>query len=280
MAEPASLRVTLLRKLKSVLFTLAARNAGSRLYAPHKVSELRRMLELPFDPSHLPRGFGHKLDERLVEYPWLFFVLPDGPGELLDAGSALNHDFILDQPSLQSKKMTIMTLAPEAHNFWDRGISYLYGDLRHTCFRDELFDFIVSVSTLEHIGLDNQRFHSAQLRGQVGQAMQAGSHLEAVNEFRRILKPGGRCYITVPFGKKFRGKWHQVFDADMVDELVTAFAPASHTETYFRHLPEVGWQTSSRSAASDAVYFDYQVDRPWSGCPAAAEAVACLELRK
>jgi SAM-dependent methyltransferase len=270
----------LLRKLKSVLFTLAARNAGSRLYAPHKVSELRRMLEIPFDPSHLPKGFGHQLDERLVEYPWLFSRLPDTPGELLDAGSALNHDFVLCHPRLQSKKITIMTLAPEAHSFWERGINYVYGDLRHTCFRDNFFDFIVSLSTLEHIGLDNQRFHSAQLGGELDQAMQIGSHLEAVKEFRRMLRPGGRCYITVPFGKRFRGKWHQVFDGMMIDELVATFAPALHTEKYFRHQSEVGWQASSRDAASDAVYFDYQVDRPWPGCPAAAEAVVCLELQK
>jgi SAM-dependent methyltransferase len=275
MARPASLREELLRKIKSVLFDLGARNAGSRLYAPYKVSELRRLLELPFNPDHVPEGFGYKLDERLVEYPWLFSRLPEGPGELLDAGSVLNHDFILSHEKLQAKKLTIMTLAPEAHSFWDRGINYVYGDLRRTYFRDECFDFVVSVSTLEHIGLDNQRFHAGGLNETA-----AGSHLAAVQEFRRTLKPGGRCYITVPFGKKFRGQWHQVFDGAMVKEMVAAFAPSSFTETYFRHLPEAGWQASSRSAAADAVYFDHEVDQPWKGCPAAAEAIVCLELVK
>jgi SAM-dependent methyltransferase len=276
MAEPAPLRLALMRKIKSVLFKLAARNAGSRLYAPHKVSELRRLLELPFDPDNVPHGFGYKLDERLVEYPWLFSRLPETPGELLDAGSVLNHDFILSHPGLKSKKITIITLAPEGHSFWNLGINYVYGDLRQTYFRGDYFDFIVCVSTLEHIGLDNQRFHP----GQLSNLGHAGSHLEAVKEFRRTLKPGGRCYITVPFGKSFRGHWHQVFDGDMIDELVATFRPSWFKETYFRHLPSAGWQTSSRKAASDAVYFDYQVDRLWPGCPAAAEAVVCLELEK
>src|SRR4030088_2822748 len=111
MAEQGTLRLALLRKIKSILFDIGARNAGSRLYAPHKVSELRRLLELPFDPDNVRKGFGYKLDERLVEYPWLFSRLPDGPGALLDAGSVLNHDFILSHSRLQSKNITIMTLA-------------------------------------------------------------------------------------------------------------------------------------------------------------------------
>lgn len=276
MAGPASLREAFLRKLKSVLFALGARNAGSRLYAPHKVSELRRLLDLPFDPNHVPHGFGHKLDERLVEYPWLFSRLPDSPGELLDAGSILNHDFILSHSKLQGKKLTIMTLAPEGKSFWDRGINYIYGDLRQTYFRDSYFDFVVCISTLEHIGLNNQRFHA----GQLNETAPCGSHLQGVQEFRRVLKPGGRCYITVPFGKRFRGRWHQVFDGDMIDDLLAAFAPASHTETYFRHLPDAGWQISARNAASNAIYFDFEVDKPFPGCPAAAEAIVCLELIK
>ena len=280
MAKSTLLREAFLRKLKKVLFDLGARNAGSRLYAPHKVSELRRVLEMPFDTRNLPRGFSYRLDERLVEYPWLFSRLPAGPGELLDAGSVLNHDFILShptlQPKLQGKKLTIMTLAPEGYSFWDRGINYVYGDLRRTYFRDESFDLVVCVSTLEHIGLENQRFHSTNLE----ETAAGGSHLDAVKEFGRVLKPGGRCYITVPFGKKFRGKWHQVFDSGMVDEVVEAFAPVRVTETYFRHLPDAGWQTSSRSASADAIYFDYEVDKPWKGCPATAEAVVCLELEK
>ncbi len=276
MSPKASLHEALLRKIKSVLFDLGARNAGSRLYAPHKVSELCRVLEMPFDGGKLPPGFGHMLDERLVEYPWLFSRLPNGPGELLDAGSVLNHDFILGHERLKGKKITIMTLAPEGHSFWDRGINYVYGDLRHTHFRDDYFDSIVCVSTLEHIGLDNQRFHS----GNLDEAEQGGTYLAAVEEFRRTLKPGGRCYITMPFGKNFRGQWHQVFDGDMVDEMVATFAPSSSKETYFRHLPDVGWQTSSRSAAADAIYFDYEVDKPFPGCPAAAEAIVCLEMVK
>ena len=105
--------------------------------------------------------------------------LPGTPGELLDAGSVLNHDFILSHPGLMSKKITIMTLAPEDHSFWNMGINYVYGDLRHTYFRDEYFDFVVCISTLEHIGLDNQRFHP----GEFSRIRHPGSHLAACRNF-------------------------------------------------------------------------------------------------
>lgn len=65
----------------------------------------------------LPPGYGVGVDERCIEYPWLLAHLHDGPEVLLDAGSTLNHDFVLDLPVFQRKVMHILTLAPEANCF-------------------------------------------------------------------------------------------------------------------------------------------------------------------
>ena len=43
----------------------------------------------------LPREYGKYLDERVVEYPWLFSRLAQAEGRVLDAGSMLNFDYIL-----------------------------------------------------------------------------------------------------------------------------------------------------------------------------------------
>src|SRR5207245_6966967 len=48
--------------------------------------------------SKLPKHFGERFDERCVEYPWLLAQLQSEPEILLDAGSALNHVFILEHP--------------------------------------------------------------------------------------------------------------------------------------------------------------------------------------
>src|SRR5450432_2197498 len=72
----------------------------------------------------IPRAFGIAIDERVVEYSWLFDRLKriDGSlGHVLDAGSTLNHDFILDRDPLRKADLTIMTLAPEKRCYWYEG---------------------------------------------------------------------------------------------------------------------------------------------------------------
>ena len=104
----------------------------------------------------LPQGYGYRLDARIIEIPWVLSrVRKHEGGRFLDAGSALNYDFVLEAPALKDKQTTIVTLAPEGQAFWQLGVSYVFGDLRDLDFRDERFDFIACISTIEHIGMDN-----------------------------------------------------------------------------------------------------------------------------
>ena len=88
-----------------------------------------------------------------------------------------------------------MTLAPEKYCQWYDGFSYVYGDLRDTFFRDQTFDIVICVSTIEHIGLDNTLLYTSDR--QHDERDETG-FLAAAREFKRILKPGGTCYVTVP----------------------------------------------------------------------------------
>jgi SAM-dependent methyltransferase len=264
-------------KLKAGLFVASRRHyAGTRRYGAYRLLQLREAVSRDCNIRALPAGFGRWLDERIIEYPWLFSHLPAGPGRLLDAGSTLNHDYVLAHEKLANKSVIIMTLAPEENCFWRRGISYLYGDLRNTRFRNEAFDCIVSLSVIEHVGLDNRMYAP----GAAAVEPHSEGYLDALREFHRILRPGGECYISVPFGKHSLRKWLQVFDGAMIDYVVEAFAPQSHTEEYFAYSESAGWQPATRESAADSVYFDVHADKPWPGCPAAAGAVACLRLVK
>jgi len=246
-------------------------------YRHYKLTELPRVVARPFDENNLATGFAWGLDERAVEYPWLFSRLPGHSGRLLDAGSVLNHDFLVHHPQLAEKTTTIMTLAPEDVCFWQEGISYVYGDIRDTCFRDDYFDYVVSLSTLEHIGLNNTLFYTKE---ESRNEQDPTAYLSAVTELRRILKPGGLCFISVPFGRRSVHEWLQIFDGDMVDRTIETFRPEFHAVTYFQYGGAKGWQLSNRDLAREAGYFDPMRGKRRRGGALAAEAVACLELRK
>jgi len=56
-------------------------------YAEYKLREIDRALRSgEFRADNLPAGYGFRLDERIVEYPWLFSRLPLGSGTLLTPG--------------------------------------------------------------------------------------------------------------------------------------------------------------------------------------------------
>jgi SAM-dependent methyltransferase len=215
----------------------------------------------------------HGVDKRVA--PLEFTI--DAPGLLLDAGSILNFDFVLEHPALQNKNLHICTLAPEAECFWHKGISYLFGDLRRLPYRDDWFDWIVSLSTLEHVGMDNTMLYTGDDTKKESRPL---DYLQAVAEFRRVLKPGGTLFVSVPFGRAQSNGWLQVFDQSGIERMVRGFGAGSCLMEYFFYNPE-GWQRSTASEAGGATFFDIHHAPGYdSDFAASARAICCLELKK
>jgi SAM-dependent methyltransferase len=208
----------------------------------------------------LPPGYGLDLDERCVEYPWLFAQRP--VGELLDAGSTLNHPYVLDRFLPMVTGLHCMTLAYEGLAFPERGVSYVYGDLRTLPYRDRVFDTVASVSTLEHVGMDN-----SQYGGGGRDADPAEERRRAVQELRRVARPLGRLFFTVPYGRHEDHGWIEQFDAERVAELAASLSDPVVTVYAYG---QGGWQVSSLEESAAAGYGDR--------VPAAA-AVACIAGR-
>jgi len=223
----------------------------------------------------VPAGFGASFDERVVEYSWVYGQLPADPGKMLDAGSALNHEFLLVRKPVASADLTICTLSPEKRCFFDRSISYVYDDLRDSMLRSDYFDTVVSISTIEHIGLDNTMLYTSD--ASKSEADDSG-YLAAVREFRRVIKPGGVCLITVPFGKPAVRGWFQVFDPSMIQSVIDAFQPVEYQVDYFAY-EQTGWHRSSAEALAKATFFDIHQDKPYDADMAAgARGVACIRM--
>ncbi|WP_009634492.1 methyltransferase domain-containing protein [Synechocystis sp. PCC 7509] len=232
----------------------------------------------------LSEKYGEFLDERVVEYPWFLSRVDNKTSKILDAGSILNYDYVLKHDRLCSKAITIVTLEPEPNCYWENRISYVFGDLRQLDFKDNCFDEVVSLSTIEHIGMNNSIYSD-------NEAFQEKKNLDfllAVKEFKRVTKPGGKVYISVPYGKYTDFGWYQQFTKEMIDQLIATFAPSKLVETYYCYEAG-GWSISDKEHCQDFAGFnihdtkyfnpkstkDYDPD--YAAC---SRAIAALELWK
>jgi SAM-dependent methyltransferase len=219
----------------------------------------------------LPSGYGVGFDERVVEFPWLF--AQGLSGRALDAGSALNHEHILEHALRLVDDLHVVTLAPEPLAFPERGISYVFADLRDLPYRTDYFNTVVCVSTLEHVGMDNA------LYGVVEEpADDAELELSrAVSELVRVTAPGGRVLVTVPYGhREDHGRLRQ-FDRADVEALLTGLG-GEPSVTVFAYEGD-GWQLSDLDRAAHKRYRDFLADpSPVPDRAAAARAVVCVSV--
>ena len=225
----------------------------------------------------LPKQYGFGIDERIVELPWALAQLPEQPLKLLDAGSTLNFLPLIAHPKIKNKKLTIITLAPETNDFSRQGVSYVYGDIRDLPFEDQSFDHVTCLSTLEHIGLDNQSIYTSDQKYAENRPT---DYLLAIKELYRVLRPGGVLLLTVPFGVYDNIGFMQQFTPAMVDTVVSACPWRQSAVTYYKYNKD-GWDISTREQASGAKYFNIHATKIIEADgAAAARAVACLKLIK
>lgn len=242
------------------------------------------LLEVFQKGDKLPKQFGLGFDERCVEYPWLLSRLKPGPECVLDAGSSLNHEFILERSVFKDKKLHILTLSPGRNCLWRKGISYLFHDLREIPILDQYYDTIACVSTLEHVGMDNRSFTKSETHDE----RRPEDFIVALLEMRRVLKPGGRIFITVPYGSYGNYETFQQFDVNRLNHMINVFEPDQKEQVFYRYTVN-GWNISTEEKCSDVAYSKWTMQIPdqrpamLSDHPdraAAARAIACLKLVK
>ena len=230
------------------------------------------ILKIFQDGKQLPLNYGQFFDERTIELPWFLAKLrklSDGKMlNLLDAGSACNHIFYL--PFLKNySNLTIITFAPENVCENKCGISYTYGDIRDMPYRENLFDAVVSISTIEHIGMNNESFKKGTNENNINDLF------VAIVEIHRVLKPGGMFFMSVPFGKYSNYGTFQQFDSELLDKCRNVFAPSEAEEYFYRYNP-AGWQLVQEEDCANVNY----TTAPVEGGAAAAGAVVCCSWRK
>ena len=208
-------------------------------------------LELFRSGESLPAGYGVGLDERIVEYPFVFSRLKNDKSVFLDAGSTFNYESIVEHSVLREKELNIYTYFPESWNFVGKRISYQFGDLRALPYRNDWFDEIACISTIEHIGMDNTLYGYKETRNSAGPDASAG-YLTVIKELLRVLKPGGSLFLTFPFGRKISYGFFQQFNSEMTGGIRSILDPAGKAESmYFKYTPK-GWIISNEESCADS----------------------------
>ena len=262
-------------------YTLSSRIPLSVGYQDYKFHYIKTFINngglTYFTNKQLPDNYGYRLDERVVEYPWFLSSLKDEEKIILDAGSVLNFTHILSTEKLQNRSLYLSTLSYEGRADTFPSPSYIYEDLRNMCFKDNFFDAICCLSTLEHIGLDNTRFYTPDPAKRESDVY---SYLTAVREFKRVLKTGGTLYLSVPFGEYKNYGWLQIFTSKMINNLIETFAPEKCTKIFF-HYEKNQWNFSSEDFCQDGDYFDIHNSGQYMyDFLAAARSIACISLTK
>ncbi len=270
---------SLLRSLFILAYKIGGRRPWSLGYSVFKYDLIRRYVETNYCASFqgkLPQNFGMGTDERIVEYPWFFSRLKDNHSVILDAGSSLNHYPILTLSALENRRLYLSTLDYEGFHRLPNCPSYIYEDLREMCYKNEFFDAVVAISTIEHVGMDNHLYTADSTKRECDQL----AYLKAIEEFRRVLKRNGTLFLTVPFGRHKNHRWFQVFDSKMLRNIIDQFKPQTRNVAFFKYFNNQ-WQLAQEQQCQDAEFFDIHTDRIAKGSTQAASgSVACLELVK
>lgn len=219
--------------------------------------------------GQLPPGLGAGFDERVAEFPWLFSR--GLSGRVLDAGSVLNHRHMVEAVRPLVEDLTIVTLAPEPTAFTELGVSYVYADMRALPFRDDWFDAVVCLSTLEHVGMDTAVYGAAGPRAENPREEAA----QALRELLRVVRPGGRVHVSVPFGRREDHGWLRQLDREDVDDLLARTGVSRHEETAFGHTPR-GWRRTAPARLAELGY-NAAPGRAADGA-VAARGVLCLTI--
>jgi len=198
-----------------------------------------------------------RVGEREIEYPWVYKRVSDlRDCRVLDVGAKRGlpiTDLLLDQNTVY----TIDSSLPES---FSRGrLTAVKGDIRQTSFDDGFFDAVVAVSTLEHVGVAG--------RYDVDAADEEGdSH--AMREIDRILRPGGRALLTLPYGVGRSLPLNRLYGPEQVRKLISGFQLIE--SEYFRYAARYSLWLSVPEETARANDWDAE---PWY-------ALACLHLRK
>lgn len=178
------------------------------------------------------------LNSRLIEYPFVLQKLDGQPrGRVLDVGCTDSGNIVA--PTLAALGWQVYGVDTREFKFKHPNFSFVREDIRKTSFPDGFFLWVYAISTVEHIGLAGR--YGVKVDDPEGD-------FKAVTEIRRLLGPGGRFLLTLPYGQGGVVKpAERVYDKSRLRRLLAEWSVQEET---YHHLDSRGeWHQASEEVA-------------------------------
>lgn len=146
--------------------------------------------------------------ERVVEIPLVLRAIPEKKSRILDVGCR----YSILPIQLASLGYEVHGIDINTYNKRHPNFIFCRGDILKPNYKASSFDVVISLSTLEHIGL-----------GRYGDQINERGDIQTVEQIYKLLKPQGIFILSVPFGKATDTKWYRVYDCKRIKDLVRKF---------------------------------------------------------
>jgi SAM-dependent methyltransferase len=178
-------------------------------YSPRFKNIVSRTI-ISFLPLFLRKRFSKlEINPRIFEEPFIFQNINLKKGsKILDIGCCDSK--ISLQLSTLGYKVTGIDL--RNYGYFHPNFKFIKGNFLENQFPDDYFDYVIAISTIEHIGLDAY-----------GGSLIKDGDKKTVKEIYRILKKRGKFLLTLPFGKKKITKNQRIYDSDSLGDLLRDF---------------------------------------------------------
>jgi SAM-dependent methyltransferase len=210
---------------------------------------------LRYDSAGQPSWFG--TTERIIERAWVLRHLSDVPpgAKIVDLGCSESTLGL----ELASNGYHVTGIDVRDYPLQHPNLRFVCADIGSSPLSADTYDLAIALSTVEHIGL-----------GAYGDEPGRTSDRKAIEELFRILKPGGRLLITVPFGKCAVTPLHRIYDAESFESLLSKFQIVRIE--FGLKLDGKTWVVSAQEERAESQVHDAQTGAPG--------AVALAECRK